>query len=55
MGTRMTAISNVFCNDFIACASDSFLTKFVGDSAERVETRRSKIFPLEGLPGAVSY
>jgi hypothetical protein len=51
----MTAISNVFCADFIAFGSDSFLTKKVGNKIEYVETDRSKIFALNGLRGGISY
>ncbi len=51
----MTAISNVFSKEFIACASDSFLTRRAGDCVEYVETQRPKIFALDGLSGAISY
>ena len=56
----MTAISNVLCKHYIACASDSFISvRLEGqnddDPLVYVETKKPKIFALEGLAGAVSY
>lgn len=56
----MTAISNVFCKYYIACASDSFIVELCdgpqgGEPLKYIEASQAKIVPIERLKGAVSY
>lgn len=51
----MTAISNVFCRDFIACSCDSFLVKHGSAGLERVDSRAQKLLPVRSRRAAISY